>query len=201
VSDEVIVRLPAPRERIALAREVRSTLICAALRALDSRGLTAAYYDALDPRVAPSILSLTAGLWVPVELAVAHYAACDRLGLDPAVIEEIGSDVGKRIQKSVISVLVRLSREAGATPWSVFAHVPRLNELTWRGGAIEVTKHGPKDARLEWVGQPCAAIGYYRTSFCGFVRGVLELFCRRCYVHVISNRCGSTTLSVRIAWV
>jgi hypothetical protein len=179
---------------------VRSTLLCAGVRALEERGLLPRYREALDSAVRSEIGSLVTGRWVPIELALAHYTACQQLRLDRGTIEDIGNSVGRKIEKSVISVLVRLSREAGATPWQVFPHVPRLNELTWRGGAFEIVKVGPKDARLDWVGQPLAAIDYYRTSFCGFTRGVLELFCRRCYVRELRERCGATTLSLRIAW-
>src|SRR5260370_9460074 len=147
------------------------------------------------------MLSLAAGLWLPIDVAVAHYSACDRLGIDRGQIEEIGNDVGQRIQKSIISVAVRVTREVGATPWHVFPHVPRLNELTWRGGAFEIAKLGPKDARMDWVGQPCAAISYYRTSFGGFVRGLVSLFCRRCYVPPVPARTGPTTISLRTALV
>jgi hypothetical protein len=200
-AEDVIVPLPFPRDRVPPAREVRSTLLCAALRALESRQLVDRYRTALDPGTQAEIFALTAGRWVPVELATAHYRACDHLGLDSGVVEDIGADVSHRVHRSIISVLVRLSREAGATPWHVFALVPKLNDFTWRGGAFEITRHGPKDARVEWYGQPCAAIEYYRTSFCGFVRGVLGLFCRRCYVRTVPARCGPTTLSVRVAWV
>jgi hypothetical protein len=78
--------------------------------------------------------------------------------------------------------------------------VPRLNELYWRGGAFEIIKTGPKDARMEWVGQPCAAIDYYRTSFSGFVRGLLDLFGTKSYVRPIRERCGPTTIAFKISW-
>jgi hypothetical protein len=197
---EVVVALPAPRERIKLATEVRSTLLCAALSALDKHGLLARYRSQLDPAFESTMFSLTAGHWLPVDIAVKHYEACDRMRLDHDVIEDIGNSVGQRIQKSVLHVLVRISREAGATPWTALAQVPRLNELTWRGSAFEVVKLGPKDARLEWLGQPCAATEYYRTSFCGFVRGLLDLFCRRTFVRMNRERCDATTLSLKVAW-
>jgi len=200
-AEDVIVPLPFPRARVPPAREVRSTLLCAAVRALESRKLVDRYRKELAPAVEAEMFALTAGRWVPIELALAHYEACDRLGLDGGVVEDIGADVSHRVHKSIISVLVRLSREAGANPWHVFPLVPKLNELTWHGGAFEITRHGPKDARVEWYGQPCAAIDYYRTSFCGFVRGVLGLFCKRCFTRTVPARCGPTTVSVRAAWV
>jgi hypothetical protein len=197
---EVVVALPIPRERIHPATEVRSTLLCASLSALDKHGMLARYRSELDPSFESTMFSLTAGHWVPVDIAVKHYEACNRLRLEHDVIEDIGNSVGQRIQKSVLNVLVRISREAGATPWTALAQVPRLNDLTWRGGAFEIVKVGPKDARLEWVGQPCAATDYYRTSFCGFVRGLLDLFCQRSYVRPNRDRCDATTIALKIAW-
>jgi hypothetical protein len=199
--EESLVALPAPRNAVRAVHQVRSTLLCAGIRALDERGLLSPYREALRSAVRSEIDSLVAGRWVPIELALAHYTACQQLPLDRGTIEDIGNSVGRKIQQSVISVLVRLSREAGATPWQVFPHVPRLNDLTWRGGAFEIVKVGPKDVRMDWVGQPLAAIEYYRRSFCGFTRGLLELFCRRCYVRVLRERCSPTVISLRIAWV
>jgi hypothetical protein len=198
--DEVLIALPAARERIPVANQVRSTLLCAALQTLDKHGLLARYRGEIDPVFESTMFSLTAGLWLPIDIAVKHYAACNRLRLEPALIEDIGNSVGQRIQKSVLQVLVMVSREAGATPWTALSRVPRLNELYWRGGAFEIIKTGPKDARMEWVGQPCAVTDYYRTSFCGFVRGLLDLFCTKSYVRLIRERCGPTTISMRISW-
>jgi hypothetical protein len=197
---EVLVALPLPRERIHPATQVRSTLLCAALSALDKHGLLARYRAELDPAFEATMFSLTAGHWLPIDVALRHYATCDRMRLDHDVIEDIGNSVGQRIQKSVLHVLVRISREAGATPWTALAQVPRLNELTWRGGAFEIVKVGPKDARMMWFGQPCAETDYYRTSFCGFVRGLLDLFCRRSYVRTVRERCDATTVALKIAW-
>jgi hypothetical protein len=199
-SEEVIVALPGARDRIAPATQVRSTLLCAALQTLDKHGLLARYRAELDPEFEQTMFSLTAGHWLPIGVAVKHYAACHRLSLDHALIEDIGNSVGQRIQKSVLQVLVMVSKEAGATPWTALSRVPKLNEMYWRGGAFEVIKLGPKDARMDWLGQPCAETEYYRTSFGGFVRGLLDLFCTRSYVRPIRERCGPTTISLKIAW-
>ncbi len=199
-AEDVLVALPAPRDRITLANQVRSTLLCAALQTLDKHGLLPRYRAEIDPAFEATMFSLTAGVWLPIDVALKHYAACNRLRLDHAVIEDIGNSVGQRVQKSVLQVLVRVSREAGATPWTALTRVPRLNELYWRGGAFEVLKLGPKDARMEWLGQPCAETEYYRTSFSGFVRGLLDLFCTRAYVRPIRERCSPTTISLKISW-
>jgi hypothetical protein len=199
-AEELLVALPGSREQVVHATEVRSTLLCAALQSLDGHGLLPRYRAQLDPAFEATMFSLIAGQWLPIDVARQHYAACDRLGLDAGIIEDIGNSVGQRVQKSVLNVLVRISREAGATPWTAMSQVTRLNELSWKGGAFEIAKIGPKDARMEWLGQPCAETDYYRTSFCGFVRGLLDLFCTRSYVRVLPARCSPTTVAVKISW-
>jgi hypothetical protein len=198
--EEVLVALPGSRAQVGVATQVRSTLLCAALQTLDKHGLLARYRAEIDPAFEATMFSLTAGLWLPIDIAVKHYAACNRLRLENPLIEDIGNSVGQRIQKSVLQVLVLVSREAGATPWTALSRVPRLNELYWRGGAFEIIKTGPKDARMDWLGQPCAETDYYRTSFSGFVRGLLDLFCTKSYVRPIRERCGPTTISLKISW-
>jgi hypothetical protein len=199
-SEEVVVPLPGPISRIAIATHVRSTLLCTSIKALRDRGLFERYLRALDPKHHDMVLSLTAGLWLPVEVAVEHYLACDRLDLPPATVEEIGSEVGRRINESVVSVLVKASRELGVTPWAALAQLPKLTERLWQGSANAVYKLGPKDARMEWYGQPCASSPYFQFAFTTFVTSVLDLFCAKSYARRIPRLCSNTSMGYRLSW-
>jgi hypothetical protein len=198
--ESVVVPLPSPRDRVRVATEVRSTLLCTSLKALRTRGYFSRYLDVLERPLHDTILSLVGGEWLPVDVAVAHYLACDRLELPLAVIEEIGSEVGRRVNESVVSVLVRATRELGATPWSALAHLPKLNDRLFRGGAFTVIKSGPKDARIEWLGQPCARSTYFQRAFATHVASVCDLFCTKAYARRLPEGCSGTALAYRLSW-
>jgi hypothetical protein len=184
--------------------EVRSTIVVSGIESIRSKGLHARYVEALSPEtpaVRERFLTLVPGEWLPVELAFKHYAAADRMGIDPAVIDAIGAEVAERINKSVLSVAVTLSKRAGVTPWSALSLAHRINDINWRGGDVGVWKVGPKDAIYDWVGQPCASLPYFTTSFGGFLRALAALFSAKAYTAVVPERCSPTTISYRLSWV
>ena len=181
------------------ATHVRSTVLCSSILALRARGLFDRYFEALEPPFRDEALSLPAGIWVPVDFALAHYDACQHLDLDPYVIDEIGAEVGDRISKSLLSVIVTLSREVGVSPWSVLTRANKLRDVAWKGSALGVWRLGPKDARVEWAGQPCARSRYFGLAFGGFMRGLCQLFCRRAFVRLLPGG-TATSLNYRVFW-
>jgi hypothetical protein len=201
VGVEVFVPFETPKGRVPEATHVRSTLIVSSIQALRGQGQFDAYVALLPSPERDELLSLIAGTWVPVPLGLAHYRAADRLGLEPQRIEAIGASVGERVNKSMLSIAVKLSKEAGATAWSALARAHRLRELSWKGSDLTVLKLGPKEARLDWVGIPYATVPYYVTSFGGFLRGLIQLFCSRAYTKHVPERSSETTVSYRISWV
>jgi hypothetical protein len=183
------------------ATHVRTTLLCSSQQALRARKLYDAYAAALPREMREAVLALIPGDWAPVDVAVAHYAACDALPLAPHEIEGAGAEVAERIHHSFIGVVIKVSRETGMTPWTMLAKSKRLRDLTWRGSDIAVFKLGPKEARFEWAGIPCARSRYYRTSFSGFLRAHTELFCRKAYAVPLAGQCNDRLLSYRLSWV
>jgi hypothetical protein len=183
------------------ATAVRSTVILTSLRALRARAHFDRYMQALDEKYRDDILAITGGHWLAMDIARAHYLACDALALERGVIEDIGTESGRVLNHTVLAVVVKLSREAGASPWTALKHTNRLVGRTWQGSTCGVFKVGPKEARLEWVGQPVASIPYFRTAFGGFILGALQLFGRVVFVREIPRYCTSTTLGYRCSWV
>lgn len=188
------------RRTSAPITEVRSTVIVSGIQALRARGYFGAYLERLPEARRSEILSLIAGAWVPIELGLMHYRAADALALDPATIDGIGAEVADRLNRTALSVAVKLSKEAGVTPWTALAHAHRITDLNWRGSDVAVHKLGPKEARYDWVGQPCAAIPYFATSFAGFLRALAGLFCTRAYTRVLHDRGTRSALSLRLSW-
>jgi hypothetical protein len=195
------VHLPFRHSPAIPVSEVRSTIIVSGIQALRSHGLYARYVDALAPSVRQQVVSLIPGVWLPIEIGVEHYQAADRLGLEARVIEGIGSEVAERINKSVLSVALQLSKRVGVTPWNALSLAHRMSDLNWRGGDIAVFKTGAKEALYEWTGQPCAAVPYFLTSFCGYLRALTSLFSEKAHARTLGERCTATTLSCRLSWV
>lgn len=171
------------------------------MRGLRACGRFDQYVSALEAPHRDVLLSITAGLWFPIDLALAHYAACDRLDMDLAALEKVGFESGRYINQNVLKVLLRLSRDAGMSPWSALGQTNRLVARLWQGSAIEVRKLGPKEARLEWVGQPCARSPYFATAFASFVEGIVTLFCQRAFVRLLARPGDFDTLFYRVQWV
>ncbi len=191
----------APREQVRPASLVRSTIIVSGLQAFRTRSLIEAYQEHLPEYARAPLLGLVAGQWIPVGLAVDHYRAADRLGLDAPTIESIGADVAERIHKSPLSVMVKMSKELYVTPWTALASSQRLKDINWKGSEVHVVKLGPKDARFDWIGQPCAEVPYFVTSFGGFLRSLVSLFCTKAYVCAMPDQASPTSMSYALSWV
>jgi hypothetical protein len=147
-----------------------------------------------------TVLGSAIGVWLPCDIAVAHYAACEKLELDVSLQIAIGAEVAQRVHGTVLSIAVKLAHEAGATPWTVLGQFGKLWGHIWVGGGAGVFKLGPKEARLEVVGWPCAKFMYCRNGILGVTQGLIQLFCRKVYVREVPKLCTATTLGYRIAW-
>jgi hypothetical protein len=198
--EEVLVPYPASLDVLPRATEVRGSVLVASLRALRTRGYGAKYEQLLDPRYRDAIASLTAATWLPIELALAHYDACERLELPTMVVTEIGAETGRFNNQTLLTTVGKLSRESGATPWVPLGYADKLRQRTWVGSAISVIKVGPKEARLEWAEQPCARVPYFRAAFGAFAAAVFRLFAPTLYVREIPMRADAIA-RYRVSWV
>lgn len=185
--EEVIVPLPAPRETIRPATEYRSTWLVSSLQALRARGLFDEYRRNLRAHE-ETILSALVGVWLPMDVARAHYDACERLGLSEAEQVAMGDAVGDRMRGTLLATVVKTARGAGVTPWTIIPHVARICARGTNGGGAAAYKLGPKEARLEFVGVELFDVDYFRNAFRGVLLGVGSLFCEKGYVHDLPRR-------------
>ena len=132
---------------------------------------------------------------------MAHYEACEALGLAAHVQRTIGEEVGDRAQKTFFGFLIRSARTAGVTPWTAFGYVHRARERMYQGGDVSVVKVGPKEARVTCVGLPFVRIPYFRHGFIGVQAAGLRLFTSKVYVREIVELGTETTLVTAISWV
>jgi hypothetical protein len=195
---EPIVPLRYPRHEIPPVTRVRSTALHSTLRALETRGLLSRYGENLPDGLRATVMSVVPAMWIDVSLAVAHYAAVDALCIPVSEQIAIGTSAGGSAQRFLTATLLRMSREAGVTPWAVMPHTHRLWDRMCEGGDISVDRVGPKEAILTMRGLPYARSQYFRVAArAGFQAG-LSHWCLRCYVTEVS--CSDTVLELREAW-
>jgi hypothetical protein len=198
---EPFLPLPVPRERVAIATRFRSTWLTSSLRSLEKRSLLDSYFRALPEVFHDAVRNCIVGEWLSIDVALAHYAAADTLGLSAAQLVEVGKETTQYAHATVFGTIVRAGRAAGATPWTIFSHQQRLWERVWIGGAVAITKTGPKDAVIEIVGWPCARYHYVRAAFRGVIVGQCELVCLRAFAVEVSRECTPTSLTYKVSWV
>ncbi len=198
--EEVFLPLPVPRDRVAPTTQFRSTWLVSSIDTLNTFRLLDRYFELLPREHEPAIRSLIAGAWSPIELAVAHYETCDRLGLTPGEQLQIARDVTARLQSNLLSFATSLARGAGATPWTALNHLQRLWERMFVGGGCTVYKLGPKEARIEMLRCELAHVGYFRAGLRGVFLGLGEMFARTVYINEIATRDRDTIL-FRGSWV
>ncbi len=195
--EEVIVPFPTPLRSVT---RVRSTLIQASLASLRERHLIDRYTALLPSEYHETVLQTVAGTWLPLQIGVAHYQACEELRLLESEQVDIGGDVGRRIQRSALSTIARAGKAAGITPWLALSSMDRMWARLIEGAGVQVVKTGPKDARIEIESVALAQFMYFRNAFRGLVLAAAELFSQRAYVRTMHPQCGRERLEYRIAW-
>jgi hypothetical protein len=198
---EVFLPLPAPRNKLAPTSQFRSTWIVSSQNALKQRGLFDRYLDLLPPNHRDTLAVAIVGGWMPIEVAVAHYRACEELALPAGDQLEIGRAVSRYLDNTLLSTAVRLARTSGATMWTPLSQLHRLWDRMFVGGGVCVYKVGPKEARIEFHECTLAPIGYFRTGLRGVLLGVGEHFSQRLYVNEIPRVSSGTSVVFRGSWV
>jgi hypothetical protein len=182
------------------ATQLRSTLITTSLQSLRTRGVFDRYLALVPRTYRDEILGTIAGQWLPMELGLAHYGACDQLGFSAQEAFAIGQEVGDRVQGTLLGVALRTVKNAGVTAWSALTMCTRLYERLYLGGAVQLVKVGPKEARMELVNNACAGIAYWKSGFRGIVAAGTALFASKTYVHELPKFASPSGFGMRVSW-
>jgi hypothetical protein len=191
----------AARSRLGIATFARSALVTNSIQSLRARGLYDRYAMRLDDDDRAALSTAVAGVWIPMDLAAAHYEACEALHLGVGQQLDIALEVGQHVHGMLLRAVLRLAKTAGVTPWAALAYSGKLYGRLFRGGGIEVTRTGPKDARVDMVGNPLCDIEYFRVGVRGVYESALELFARRVVTQEIPWRRVGLEMALRISWV
>jgi hypothetical protein len=194
------VVLPFPKQAVA-TRAVRSTVLLGSIATLREAGHFEPWRAALDPAQRDVLLEAVAGIWLPLETALAYYRACDSLGLSSDAVAKLGGATFARIQGTLLGTVLRMANSAGVTPWTILPQLQRFWDRAYQGGAIQITRQGPKDAHLAVARCALVESHFYRNALRGLTQSVLSLFCHKVYVQEPAGARPEGTLHLHAQWV
>ncbi|MGH7437912.1 MAG: hypothetical protein ACRENE_19710 [Polyangiaceae bacterium] len=181
-------------------RHVRSTLLLAVRSSLQESGHYDAYCEALAPAHRTLILQTVAGVWIPIEAAMAHYGALDSLMLSTEGQMRLGGATFERMRATLLGTMLRYANEAGVTPWTLLPHLQRFWNRAFDGGGLQIVKVGPKEALGYCIQVEMTESRYFRGALRGLLGSVLGLFCRKAYVQELGGTRGRGSLGLKMQW-
>lgn len=196
----MLVDLRHPSRAVPAVTHVRSTGTVACLRLLDAQGLRARYDANLPAEHRQTVAEMVSGTWIEAAVALAHFRAVDMLELTPTALHALGTSAGEGVLRYQTSTLLRMSRELGINPWTVFPYAQRMWDRMCKGGDVTIERVGPKEVltTLHHGHAQLATSAYFRTMIRGTFHAGLLLWCTRGYVTEVPS--PPTTLVFREAW-
>jgi hypothetical protein len=179
---------------------IRSTLIMSSQKTLRDAGFYEKYDALLAPEHRQEVLTATTPRWLDLAVGMAHYQACDDLGLGVNQVVDLGQAIGSQRKGTFLGVAVNLASGLGVTPWTALAQTDRIWRRGWLGGAMRAQKVNDQEARVEVVGWPCARIPYCRHALRGLMLGVAQLLAPQAFVHEIHALQRDASLAYRLTW-
>jgi hypothetical protein len=182
--------------------QVRGSLIASSLQALREFGYYERYLPGLPGSQREAVIFCVANSWLPLEVAMAHYGACDAMGLSETELNSIGEAVSNRIMGTFLGTLLRSGRTMGATPtpWIPLKQYGRVCDRLLLGGHHAVQELGPKDAVIDSSGVPMFRYRYFRTATVGIARGAAGMFAKTCFARELPSR-DPERIRVSLRWV
>jgi hypothetical protein len=181
---------------------VRGTLLVSSLQALREFGYFERYVVNVPSDKRDAILFCVASSWLPLELAMAHYGACDAMELSESELQGVGEAVSKRIMGTFLGTMLRSGRGVGAapSPWIPLRQYGRICDRLLEGGRHRVSELGPKDALVESSGVPMFRYRYFRAATLGIMRGAAGMFAKTCYARELPG-VDAERIQVSLRWV
>lgn len=180
-------------------RAVRSTLLCFGLQELRARGRIEDYRRALPAWAQEPIFQAVAGVWLPCDLVMAHFAACESLDLSAQEAFDIGGASGRKLAASSLGALARMATHVGASPATILAVYHRLWSRVFDGSAVDIAEVGPKEVTIAYRDLPIARFSYCRNGLRGANDSAFRLVAKTLYLRALP---GSTddAFALRLSW-
>jgi hypothetical protein len=178
---------------------IRSTLLASSIQTLRERGLLDRYLHCLPKDQHGLLLAPQAPCWIPIEIAEIHYTSCERMELASDELNALWEAVLRSVTQTVIAQFVRSGRAIGGTPWHSLAQAERLFSRLKRGGAIRVTRRGPKEALIESSSCTLYRIPYFASAYTALLRAAALMFAKTAYARQLTA--PDLEHRVVLAWV
>jgi hypothetical protein len=176
--------------------DIRGSLIVSSLETLRALDLFDRYLGCLPAEEHDNVLYILASSWVPIDLAMKHYAACEAMQLTDTELEGIGRHASQRIMGTFLGTLVRTASSLIAPGRVPLMQYPRLWDRLLRGGGCTVSAMGPDDARIESRGVPMFRYRYFRVGYTGLIKGAASMF--RSSVHARVRNATDNSLTIEL---
>ena len=181
---------------------VRNVLLQASLAELKAHGHYERYAMEIEPGALELLLSSLAPGWISVQLAMAHYEACEKLNLSREEFEAMGERVGDRVQETV---LVSSAKKEHAEPYDLWLALPSLHRMwprLFQGGSVQITKIGTKEKLLEERGFVLTRYHYHRQGHLAALRSTYgALGVHLTTTKIVSYDAGHDEMVIRVAWL
>ena len=141
---------------------VRNVVIQSSLAQLQANGFYERYAKLIASDVLDQLRSDLSPGWIPIELALAHYQACEDLRLSISEITALGLRVGDRLQETSLVSPAKKLRDAGVDLWAEVKALQRMRERLYNGGSGQIVKIGPKEMLVEYRGFVLSRFHYHR---------------------------------------
>lgn len=199
---EELLYPPGRQTRLTARRldAVRGFVFTSGSKWLADRGLLERHRALLPRAVQERVAAYTASEWVPLEDALALYAACDALRLSTEEQLDLGRSVSRANNGLVMTTIAKLAGGMGVSPWVALRNIDRVWQRNNRGGAVAVYKLGERAARLEFWQVPLAVSPFFVTSMRGAVAVGLEGFSKRVAVTEAPELLTPDSFALRLAW-
>jgi hypothetical protein len=150
---------------------VRRMLVHSSIAELGAFGFYDRYCEIIDRGSLDHIRELIGPGWMPVELALEHYRACDALNLSDDALLDAGMRAGDKMGSALLVAGAQPQVESrDRSPWPLLQAFARMGRRIYDGASAQYVKTGPNSLRIEYVGNPLFAFHYYRVAHCGFLR-------------------------------
>ncbi|MEY4508803.1 MAG: hypothetical protein RLZZ450_925 [Pseudomonadota bacterium] len=180
---------------------VKNRLLLASLDQLKKGGLYERYAAAVAPGVPEQIRASLAMNWAPVELALAHYQACDNMLLGAEAAQDIGARVGAHVQGTSLVSAAKKAQESRVELWAALPAIHRMWARYYQGGSAQIVKLGPMAMQVELRGYVLHKFRYFRNGQLAVVSASLTAVgTQLTSAKIASYSAGRDELALRFTW-
>lgn len=189
-----------PHGEIVPVSSVKHLLMQASLAQLERAGYLERYAACVDSEVLERLRAGLASEWSPIELAEAHYQACEMMGLSDDELTRLGQRVGDRLQQTSL-VAPAVKDGASGAVWASFGALYRIWARHYQGGSVQVERPAPNECVLELCGFKLTRFRYYRVGQLGVLRAAFEAIGAEVQsVRVLGYRAAQDEARISIVW-